>query len=86
MAGSDIYKMSEYMEKVSKRAILKFKSSMGIPTTAAALPSMIDIIYKYLEKPVVAGGEKRKTNRAPGAEDKSDGEEEEDSKEYFIFK
>ena len=30
MAGSDIYKLAEYMEKLSKRSIQKFRSQMGI--------------------------------------------------------
>eukprot|EP00347_Sterkiella_histriomuscorum_P009971 403339178 len=37
MAGSDIYKLAEYMEKITKRTVQKFKSQMGIntaPTTS----------------------------------------------------
>lgn len=34
MAGSDIYKLAEYMEKLSKRTIQKFKSQMGINVAA----------------------------------------------------
>lgn len=30
MAGSDIYKLAEYMEKLSKRSIQKFRAQMGI--------------------------------------------------------
>ena len=30
MSGSDIYKLAEYMEKVSKRTIQKFRAQMGI--------------------------------------------------------
>jgi hypothetical protein len=34
MAGSDIYKLAEYMEKLSKRSIQKFRASMGIQQIA----------------------------------------------------
>ena len=30
MAGSDIYKLAEYMEKLAKRSIQKFRSQIGI--------------------------------------------------------
>lgn len=36
IAGSDIFKLAEYMEKLTKRAILKFRSQMGIQQVAAA--------------------------------------------------
>jgi hypothetical protein len=37
MAGSDIYKLAEYMEKLSKRSIQKFRAQMGIQAVAAPL-------------------------------------------------
>ena len=30
MAGSEIYKLAEYMEKLAKRSILKFRAANGI--------------------------------------------------------
>ena len=50
MAGSDIYKLAEHMEKVSKRQVAKFKSAMGI---TAPVPSSINskaTLLKNVEK------------------------------------
>jgi len=38
MAGSEIYKLAEYMEKLSKRTIQKFRSANGIQQVQAPAP------------------------------------------------
>jgi hypothetical protein len=49
MAGSEIYKLAEYMEKLSKRTIQKFRAQNGIqqiaPPPPQQLPSKEKIIY-----------------------------------------
>lgn len=39
MAGSEIYKLAEYMEKQARRTIQKFKSQNGIQTPSQLPPS-----------------------------------------------
>ena len=71
IAGSDIYKLAEYMEKLAKRCIQKFRAANGIQqvtpppapkTPAAAAPK--------------SGGDAKKKPSA--AEERSEGEEDED--------
>ena len=35
MAGSEIYKLAEYLEKISKRTIQKFRATLGIQQSQA---------------------------------------------------
>ncbi|CDW80938.1 bromodomain containing protein [Stylonychia lemnae] len=67
VAGSDIYKLAEYMEKVSKRQISKFRSQMGIQSVSFAVPN----------KKAGVGKDKKKSGG--NQDDKSDGEDEEES-------
>jgi hypothetical protein len=67
MAGSDIYKLAEYMEKLSKRTIQKFRAQMGIQQVQPPPPPKKPAAPRTTEP-------KKKTNM----DEKSDGEEEED--------
>lgn len=68
MAGSDIYKLAEYMEKLAKRTIQKFRAQQGIPQiqqTPVTLPKRAAAVK-------AEGAAKRRQ------EEKSDGEEQEE--------
>lgn len=51
MAGSDIYKLAEYMEKLTKRQVQRFKSQMGlnIPNAPSSIMSKWLAIEKELK-------------------------------------
>lgn len=69
MAGSEIYKLAEYMEKLAKRSIQKFRAANGIQQLAPPPAPKKPAAPKSS-----ADGKKKATN----ADDKSEGEEEDE--------
>lgn len=63
MAGSEIYKLAEYMEKLTKRTIQKFRSQLGIQLMPPPAPSKLPILKNAQRKLVaeakIAKGEKK---------------------------
>jgi hypothetical protein len=51
IAGSEIYKLAEYMEKLSKRTVQKFRAQMGIQQIQApSQPSKYSCFHKCFRK------------------------------------
>lgn len=70
IAGSDIYKLAEYMEKLAKRCIQKFRAANGIQQLAPP---------QAPKKPVAAPKASADAKKKPSvAEEKSEGDEDED--------
>ncbi len=48
MAGSEIYKLAEYLEKLTKRQITKFKSQIGIQQVQPPATSNMNTLIYYI--------------------------------------
>ena len=69
MAGSEIYKLAEYMEKLAKRSVQKFRAANGIQQVAPPPPP---------KKPAAPKSSADGKKKQQATDEKSEGEEEEE--------